>query len=149
VPAVLLVVGGKQNLMNLLIIAWGDPVVALGAIFILSATVRVILYLYGLLPVKYMIQPSLGFLAQHLKLAILYTCAHSTGGTWQKFKGYLGQCIDFGWAEAWEPGGVEYHGEDKEQIRARLRKVPDDGLKALADAGNQWAVEELEHRGSQ
>ena len=70
-PAVLLlVVGGKQNLMNLLIIAWGDPVVALGAIFILSATVRVILYLYGLLPVKYMIQPSLRELSMKLISAV-------------------------------------------------------------------------------
>ena len=39
----------------------------------------------------------------YIRSAIAYTVANSNGNTVQKFKAYLGKCIDHGWAEGWEP----------------------------------------------
>lgn len=80
----------------------------------------------------------------YIKTAILYTIAHSNGGTWQKFKAYLGKCIDNGWADGWEPEQVAEI--DKTVIRERFQKMQDKDLKTFAETGNVWAVEELKRR---
>jgi len=80
----------------------------------------------------------------YIKIAILYTMAHSNGGTWQKFKAYLGKCIDLGWADGWEPDQVAQI--DKKAIREKFRKMPDNDLNAFAETGNVWAIEEKERR---
>ena len=82
----------------------------------------------------------------YVRLAILYSIAHSNGGTVQKFKAFLGKCIDNGWAVGWEPEqGTQV---DKEVIRERFKRMSDKDLKLLADGGNGnvWAIEELKRR---
>ena len=82
----------------------------------------------------------------YIRLAILYTVLHSNGGTWQKFKAYLGNCIDKGWQSGWEPESAQGDTVDKEATRARFRRMSDRDLGILASSGNQWAIEELERR---
>lgn len=79
----------------------------------------------------------------YVKNAVLYTIVNSNGGTWQKFKAYLGQCIDKHWHDGWEP--------DVEQvvnasIDLSFKAMSEKDLKFLADAGNAYAVEELKRR---
>jgi len=85
----------------------------------------------------------------YVQLAILYTLANSNGDTTQKFKAYLGKCIDNGWADGWESDSTQGNEIDKEAIRERFRRMSDKDLKFLAGdgTGNLWAVEELKHRG--
>jgi len=82
----------------------------------------------------------------YIKLAILYTISHSNGGTWQKFKAYLGKCIDHGWHDGWEPDTDETSRLDLEAVKAKFKQIPDTALKQLADAGNTVAIEELKRR---
>jgi len=82
----------------------------------------------------------------YVKLAILYTISHSNGGTWQKFKAYLGKCIDHGWHNGWEPDTDETSRLDLEAVKAKFKHIPDTTLKQLADAGNTVAIEELKRR---
>jgi hypothetical protein len=86
----------------------------------------------------------------YIRLAILYTVLHSSGGTWQKFKAYLGKCIDNGWQSGWEPERAQGDNVDKEATRERFRRMSDRDLKLLAGNGdgNVWAIEELERRES-
>lgn len=80
----------------------------------------------------------------YIQAAIAYTIANSNGGTWQKFKAYLGKCIDNGWADGWEPDqGSQV---DKDAIRKRFQKMPGKDLKVFAETGNVWAIEELKQR---
>jgi len=79
---------------------------------------------------------------EYIRLAILYTTAHSNGGTWQKFKAYLGKCIDNNWHDGWEPDATP--GDQGPSID--FGKIPDSSLKQLADAGNQQAIAERELR---
>jgi len=80
----------------------------------------------------------------YIRLAVLYTIANSNGDTWQKFKAYLGKCIDLGWAEGWEP---DVEKVVNESIRQGFMAIPEKDLKFLADAGNRLAIEELKRRG--
>lgn len=79
---------------------------------------------------------------EYIRLAILYTAAHSNGDTTQKFKAYLGKCIDLGWADGWEPEKQS----DQTAIKNEFRKMTDDVLTMLAGAGNQFATDELARR---
>ena len=85
----------------------------------------------------------------YIRSVIMYVSAYSTGGAWQKYKAYLGQCIHKAWAEGWEPGNDQGKQIDKDAIRECFGNMSETDLKFLGDAGNRWAVEELEHRGSQ
>lgn len=82
----------------------------------------------------------------YVKLAILYTITHSNGGTWQKFKAYLGKCIDSAWHDGWEPDTDETSRLDLEAVKAKFKQIPVKSLRQLADVGNQQAIEELERR---
>lgn len=82
----------------------------------------------------------------YIQAAITYTITNSNGGTWQKFKAYLGKCIDNGWADGWEPDSDQGDQIDKEAIQEKFRKIPDNDLKVFAETGNVWAIEELECR---
>lgn len=79
----------------------------------------------------------------YIKLAILYTIANSNGGTWQKFKAYLGKCIDNHWHDGWEP---DVERVVSESIRQGFMGMPVKDLKFLADAGNKLAIDELDRR---
>lgn len=81
---------------------------------------------------------------EYIRLAILYTIANSNGGTWQKFKAYLGKCIDNDWHNGWEPEATP--GDQGPSID--FGKIPDSSLKQLADTGNQQAIAERERRTS-
>ena len=84
----------------------------------------------------------------YIRLSVLYTIANSNGDSWQKFKAYLGKCIDNGWADGWEPDTDETSRLDLEAVKAKFKQIPDETLKPLADAGNKLAIEELERRDS-
>lgn len=98
--------------------------------------------------VKNTVKKALKFHSEdYIRAAIAYTVANSNGNTVQKFKAYLGKCIDNGWAEGWEPD--QGNQIDKEATKERFRRMSDKDLKFLAGdgTGNLWAVEELKHRG--
>lgn len=98
--------------------------------------------------VKNTVKKALKFHSEdYIRAAIAYTVANSNGNTVQKFKAYLGKCIDNGWAEGWEPN--QGNQIDKEATKERFRRMSDKDLKFLAGdgTGNLWAVEELKHRG--
>lgn len=98
--------------------------------------------------VKNTVEKALKFHSEdYILAAIAYTVANSNGNTVQKFKAYLGKCIDNGWAEGWEPD--QGNQIDKEATKERFRRISDKDLKFLAGdgTGNLWAVEELKHRG--
>jgi hypothetical protein len=84
----------------------------------------------------------------YIRLAILYTISHSNGGTWQKFKAFLGKCIDNGWADGWAP---EFDQVDNEQRKLKFLKsrrgMPDDILKADAQKGCKVSAQVLMERG--
>ncbi len=87
--------------------------------------------------------------ADYIKLAVLYTIANSTGGTWQKFKAYLGKTIENHWHNGWTPDNDQVNQIDKEAIREKFRWMSDKDLKLLAGDGvngNRWAIEELKRR---
>ena len=79
----------------------------------------------------------------YIKSAIQYTTDHSNGDTAQKYKAYLGKTIEGGWAYGYESAA------DKNQyiIANEFQKMDDTTLRAMAGAGNAWAVKELERRG--
>jgi len=83
----------------------------------------------------------------YIKNAILYTVLHSNGHSWQKFKAYLGQCIDKNWHDGWEPEAQDT-GIDLNAVRDRFKQMQDKGLEQLASAGNRLAIAELERRDS-
>lgn len=78
----------------------------------------------------------------YIRAAIAYSVAHSNGGTVQKFKSYLGKCIDYGWADGFE----QAHGPDKAAIEKEFENMPDEVLKMLSDAGNMFAIAELKKK---
>ena len=82
----------------------------------------------------------------YIKLAILYTIAKSNGETMQKFKAFLGKCIDNHWHDGWEPDTDETSRLDLEAVKAKFKQIPDTTLKQLAGVGNQLAIEELKRR---
>ena len=69
--------------------------------------------------------------ADYLRAAILYTCAHSNGGTTQKFRAYLGKTIENHWHEGFEPDKAP----DQSAIKKEFSKMPDEVLRMLSDAG--------------
>lgn len=79
----------------------------------------------------------------YVRLAILYTIAYSNGETWQKFKSYLGKCIENHWHDGWEP---DIEKVVNESIRQGFMAMPDKALKQLSDAGNIVAIEEMKRR---
>ena len=82
----------------------------------------------------------------YVRLAVLYSIANSNGGTVQKFKAFLGKCIDNHWHDGWEPDTDETSRLDLEAVKAKFKQIPDTTLKQLADVGNQLAIEELKRR---
>lgn len=80
--------------------------------------------------------------ADYLRAAILYTCAHSNGGTTQKFRAYLGKTIENHWHEGFEPDKAP----DQSAIKKEFSKMPENVLRMLASAGNHFAAEELKKR---
>lgn len=85
----------------------------------------------------------------YVRLAILYTIAHSNGETWQKFKSFLGQCIDGGWADGWEPDIDQVDDEHrKAKFLESRRHMPDDILKADAEKGCRISAQVLVERGA-
>ncbi len=58
----------------------------------------------------------------------------------------MGKTIDNGWADGWEPDNNQGGQIDKEAIYKKFRKMPGNDLKAFAETGNVWAIEELERR---
>ena len=80
--------------------------------------------------------------AGYIKSAIQYTTDHSTGQTGQKYKAYLSKCIEGGWAYGYESPKA-YVAQD---VKSKFSKMPIDTLTLMADAGNQFAVDELQRR---
>jgi len=80
----------------------------------------------------------------YIKSAIQYTNDHSNGSSWQKYRAYLDKTINYGYADGYQ-SDQESH-VDQEATRDRFKQMPDEALKQLAGAGNQLAVNELEHR---
>ena len=112
---------------------------------VLSSLMALVPERYNKPSVKKTIEKGLGSHTEgSIRSAVLYTIAHSNGGTWQKFKAYLGKCIEFGWADGWEP--YQESQIDQDVIRDRFRKMSDQDLKVLSGSGNQWAIRELENR---
>ena len=86
----------------------------------------------------------------YIRTAVAYTIAKSNGGTWQKFKAYLGKCIDLGWADGWEPEPDLVQVDDEKKKEAFLesrRNMTDDILKADAENGCQASIQVLSERG--
>jgi len=85
----------------------------------------------------------------YIRLAILYTVSQSNGGTWQKFKAFLGKCIDGGWADGWEPdqGGQADSEARKQTFLESRRGMPDSILKADAANGCMVSAQVLKERG--
>ena len=84
----------------------------------------------------------------YIRLAILYTVSHSNGGTWQKFKAFLGKCIDNGWADGWGPGLDQVDDEKKKETFLESRRhMPDDILKSDAEKGCKISAQVLSERG--
>jgi len=131
-----------------------DPPAEPSSSFSESELISLLATLMALVPEEYQkpsvkktIERGLKFHSEdYVRLAILYTVLHSNGGTWQKFKAYLGNCIDKGWQSGWEPESAQGDTVDKEATRARFRRMSDRDLGILASSGNQWAIEELERR---
>lgn len=85
---------------------------------------------------------------EYIRLAILYTISHSNGGTLQKFKAFLGKCIDNGWADGWDPDVYPVDDEKKKQAFLESRRhMPNDILKADAENGCEFSVQVLIERG--
>jgi len=80
---------------------------------------------------------------EYVKNAILYTNAGSNGDTWQKYKAYLGKCIENNWHDGWTPDQGQV---DQTAIVNEFRKMQDNVLQLMADAGNKFAVDELDSR---
>lgn len=78
----------------------------------------------------------------YIKSAIEYTNEHSNGGKTAKYKAYLGKTLDQGYADGWTPEEKA----DQEAIVNEFRKMDDTTIKLFADAGNQFAIEELRRR---
>jgi hypothetical protein len=78
----------------------------------------------------------------YVRAAIAYAVANSNGGTWQKFKAYLGKTIEHGWADGWEPDKAP----DQSAIKKEFASMPDEVLRMLSDAGNMFAIAELKTR---
>jgi len=81
-----------------------------------------------------------------IRLAILYAASNSNGGTWQKFKAYLGKCIEHHWHDGWKPDVDQGNQIDQEATREQFKRMSDKNLEFLADTGNIWAIEELKRR---
>lgn len=82
----------------------------------------------------------------YVRLAIRYTVEKSKGETVQKFKAFLGKCIDNNWHKGWEPDSDQGTGIDMKSVRIRFKQMSEKRLKQLADAGNQIAIDELARR---
>ena len=78
----------------------------------------------------------------YIRAAIAYTCAHSSGATTQKFRAYLGKCIENHWHDGFQPEP----GSDQSAIKKEFAKMPDAVLRMLSDAGNKFASDELKKR---
>lgn len=78
----------------------------------------------------------------YIRLAILYAISKSNGNTTTKLKAYLGKTIEKNWHDGWQP--------EKQMNQAAIQKefeqIPDKALKMLADAGNQFAIDEMVRR---
>ena len=71
---------------------------------------------------------------------IAYSNEHSDKRTWQRYRSHLGRCIDGKWGAGYEPENKTV--KEKEIIKARL-ELPPEALKALARAGDQYAIKAL------
>ena len=78
----------------------------------------------------------------YIRSSIAYTCAHSSGATTQKFRAYLGKCIENHWHDGFQPEP----GSDQSAIKKEFAKMPDAVLRMLSDAGNKFASDELKKR---
>lgn len=78
----------------------------------------------------------------YIKSSIQYSNDHSNGNTAQKYKAYLGKTIEGGWAYGYESAS----NKNKDVIANEFKKIDDNTLRAMAGAGNAWAVKELERR---
>ena len=78
----------------------------------------------------------------YIRAAIFYTVYNSNGGTTQKFRAYLGKCIENHWHAGWAPDKAP----DQSAIKKEFASMPDEVLRMLADAGNQIAADELRKR---
>jgi len=81
----------------------------------------------------------------YIKSGIEYTNTHSNGGKTAKYKAYLAKCIDEYWHDGWEPEGSTFQ-EDLIAIKKQFMKMKNENLKSLADAGNQFAIDEIKRR---
>jgi len=75
----------------------------------------------------------------YIKSAIQYSNDHSNGQTAAKYKAYLGKTIEGGWAYGYESAS----NKNKDVIANEFQKMDDNTLRAMAGAGNAWAVKEL------
>ena len=60
----------------------------------------------------------------------------------QKYRAYLDKTINYGYAVGYESEGQI----DQDAVRDRFKQMPESSLQSMADAGNVYALEELEHR---
>lgn len=70
----------------------------------------------------------------YIRFAILYTISHSNGGTWQKFKAYLGKSIDNHYHDGWGPENLEGTQADIEAAKKQQEEA-DRETRKLEEAG--------------
>lgn len=79
--------------------------------------------------------------ADYIRSAIEYTNDHSNGDSWQKYRAYLDKAINYGYADGYQSDSKQ--AVDHQAMAKEFAKMSDDILEMLADAGNQFAIDEL------
>lgn len=87
-------------------------------------------------------------LEDYVRLAVLYSIAHSNGGTVQKFKAFLGKSLENHWHDGFEPDSTQVDPNARKQafLESR-RRMPNSILKVDAANGCQASAQVLKERG--
>lgn len=89
-----------------------------------------------------------GIVIATIQGCIFYSNEHSDQKSWQRYRSYLGRCLEGQWGEGYtrEDAGKAQGAKDRAALQGR-RGLPDQALKIQAQTGDRYAKQVLQERG--